>query len=87
MTGPNKNLGHLLGFCGVVLFGGTLPAARLAVVVIDSLLLIAARASTAGIAGITLLLVLRRRIPPLSFWGELFLAGLCAGRFGGIKVR
>jgi hypothetical protein len=34
------------------------------VVVIDSLLLIAARASTAGIAGITLLLVLRRRIPP-----------------------
>ena len=60
----NKNLGHLLGFCGVVLFGGTLPAARLAVVVIDSLLLIAARASTAGIAGITLLLVLRRRIPP-----------------------
>jgi hypothetical protein len=56
-------------------------------VVIDSLLLIAARAPTAGIAGITLLLVLRRRIPPLSFWGELFLAGLCAGRFGGIKVR
>src|SRR5262249_28731552 len=31
MTSPRENLGLLLGFAGVVLFGGTLPATRIAV--------------------------------------------------------
>jgi drug/metabolite transporter (DMT)-like permease len=70
-------MGLILGFCGVVLFGGTLPATRLTVAAIDPLLLTAARASIAGIAGITVLLVLRRPVPPRELWAELFLAGLC----------
>ena len=36
-----------------------------------------ARGSIAGIAGFTLLLVLRRPIPPSSLWREVFLGGLC----------
>jgi hypothetical protein len=63
MIGFKKNLGLILGFGGVLLFGGTVPATRLTVAAIDPLLLTAARASIAGIAGITVLLVLRRRIP------------------------
>ena len=71
------HLGLFLGFCGVVLFGGTLPATRLTVAAIDPFLLTAARACIAGIAGTAVLLVLRRPIPPPALWGELLLAGLC----------
>lgn len=77
MTNPRTKLGLALGIAGVFLFGGTLPATRLTVVAIDPLLLTAARASIAGIAGFTLLLVLRRPIPPSSLWREVFLGGLC----------
>lgn len=77
MIGFKNNLGLILGFCGVLLFGGTLPATRLTVAAIDPLLLTAARASIAGIAGFSVLIVLRRRIPPRELWAPLFLAGLC----------
>lgn len=77
MIGLKKNLGLILGFGGVILFGGTLPATRLTVAAIDPLLLTAARACIAGIAGLAVLLALRRRIPPPPLWGELFFAGLC----------
>jgi drug/metabolite transporter (DMT)-like permease len=77
MIGFKKNVGLILGFCGVVLFGGTLPATRLTVAAIDPLLLTAARASIAGIAGLGVLLVLRRRVPPRELWSELLITGLC----------
>jgi drug/metabolite transporter (DMT)-like permease len=51
--------------------------ARLTVIAIDSLFLTAARAAIAGIAGISVLLVLRRPIPPISLWREILLAGVC----------
>jgi drug/metabolite transporter (DMT)-like permease len=72
-----KNVGLILGFGGVILFGGTLPATRLTVAAIDPLLLTAARACIAGITGLAVLLALRRRIPPPTLWSELFFAGLC----------
>lgn len=74
---PRNRLGLALGFLGVVLFGGTLPATRLAVTVIDPLALTAARATIAGFAGAAVLLALRRRVPPRALWGELLLAALC----------
>jgi hypothetical protein len=77
MIGFRKNLGLIFGVCGVVLFGGTFPATRLTVAAIDPLLLTAARASIAVIAGITVLLMLRRWTPPPELWAELLLAGLC----------
>jgi drug/metabolite transporter (DMT)-like permease len=70
-------LGIALGILGVLLFGGTLPATRLTVVAIDPVFLTSARAAIAGIAGITVLIVLQRPIPPISLWRELLLAGLC----------
>jgi drug/metabolite transporter (DMT)-like permease len=77
MITSRKEIGIELGVTGVVLFAGTLPATRLAVAAIDPLFLTAARAVIAGLAGIVVLAVLRRPIPPRALWGELALTGLC----------
>jgi drug/metabolite transporter (DMT)-like permease len=74
---PSNKLGIGLAILGVFLFGGTLPATRLTIAAIDPLFLTAARATIAGIAGTTVLLVLRRPIPPIQLWREILLAGLC----------
>ena len=76
MTNPREKLGLALGFAGVLLFGGTLPATRLAVAAFDPLFLSAARATIAGLAGLALLLVARKPLPPRALWLEFSLAGL-----------
>ena len=77
MAASYNRLGLLLGFVGMCLFAGTLPATRLAVSGFDPLFLTVARAAVAGSAGLILLIVLRRRIPPRSLWLEIFGAALC----------
>jgi drug/metabolite transporter (DMT)-like permease len=74
---PREKLGLALGFAGVALFGGTLPATRLTVAFIDPLFLSATRATIAGLAGLALLAVTRKPLPPRALWGDLVLAGLC----------
>ena len=73
---PREKLGLTLGFAGVLLFGGTLPATRLTVAFIDPFFLSAARAAIAGFAGLILLLVMRKPLPPRALWSEIALAGL-----------
>ena len=77
MTNSGKKLGLLLGFIGMCLFAGTLPATRLAVSGFDPWFLTVARAALAGSAGLVVLIVLRRRAPPRSLWLEMFVAALC----------
>ena len=77
MSNSRNKIGLALGIAGVFLFGGTLPATRLTVSAIDPLFLTAARATIAGIAGLSVLLILRRPAPPLYFWHEIVLSGLC----------
>ncbi len=77
MLNPREKFGLGLGLAGVLLFGGTLPATRLAVTSLDPLFLTAARASIAGGAGLALLVAARRPWPTRAQWGELLLAGLC----------
>jgi drug/metabolite transporter (DMT)-like permease len=77
MTTSREKLGLALGVAGVLLFGGTLPATRLAVAALDPLFLSAARAAIAGCAGLLLLFVLRRPMLPRALWHEFVLAGLC----------
>jgi drug/metabolite transporter (DMT)-like permease len=72
-----EKLGLVLGVCGVLLFGGTLPATRVAVATFDPVFLSAARASIAGCCGLLILLVLRRPWPTKALWREFALAGLC----------
>lgn len=77
MTNSRNKLGVVLAIAGVFLFGGTLPATRLTVAAIDPLFLTAARATIAGIAGLSVLVILGRSKPPSSLWHEIFLSGLC----------
>jgi drug/metabolite transporter (DMT)-like permease len=77
MTVPREKLGLLLGFFGMCLFAGTLPATRLAVGGLEPLFLTVARAALAGCAGLMVLLVTRRRLPPRSLWLEMCGAATC----------
>ena len=77
MAISHKKLGLLLGFIGMCLFAGTLPATRLAVSGLNPLFLTVARAALAGSAGLVVLLVRRRRAPRRSLWLEMFAAAVC----------
>ena len=79
MSSPasRERLGLLLGFIGMVIFGGTLPATRLAVSQIDPVALTALRTAIAGACSLALLLALRRPLPPRALWPQLVIAMLC----------
>ena len=72
-----EHLGLLLGFVGVAIFGGTLPATRIAVAAIDPLAMTALRTAIAGLCALALLIVLRRPLPPRRLWPQLAIAMLC----------
>jgi drug/metabolite transporter (DMT)-like permease len=76
-TASRERIGLLLGFIGMVIFGGTLPATRLAVSEIDPIALTALRTAIAGTCSLALLLVLRRKPPPRALWPQLVIAMLC----------
>src|SRR5437762_13632180 len=79
MTSPasRERLGLLLGFVGMVIFGGTLPATRIAVAEIDPIGLPSLRTAIAGLCSLALLLVLRRPLPPRALWPQLAIAMAC----------
>ena len=72
-----ERLGLLLGFIGMVIFGGTLPATRLAVSQIDPIALTSLRTAIAGLCSLVLLVALRRPLPPRALWPQLALTMLC----------
>ena len=73
-----EKLGFFLGFIGMCLFAGTLPATRLAVIGFDPLFLTVARMALAGSVGLIVVLIMGRRLPPRSLWLELFGAAFCS---------
>jgi len=77
MTSYHTNFGLLLGFLGMCLFAGTLPATRLALSGFAPLFLTVARAALAGSVGLIVLIARRRRVPSRSLWLEMFGAALC----------
>ncbi|KJC52870.1 hypothetical protein UP09_00500 [Bradyrhizobium sp. LTSP885] len=72
-----ERLGLLLGFVGMVIFGGTLPGTRLAVSAIDPSALTAIRAAIAGVCSLAVLIALRRPLPPRALWPQLLLTMVC----------
>jgi drug/metabolite transporter (DMT)-like permease len=72
-----QHLGLLLGFIGMAIFGGTLPATRIAVLAINPMALTALRTAIAGLCSLALLIVLRRPLPPRRLWPQLAIAMLC----------
>jgi drug/metabolite transporter (DMT)-like permease len=76
-TISRERLGLLLGFVGMMIFGGTLPATRIAVSAIDPVALTAMRTAIAGICSLVLVIVLRRKFPPRHLWLQLAIASAC----------
>jgi drug/metabolite transporter (DMT)-like permease len=72
-----ERLGLLLGFVGMAIFGGTLPATRIAVSAIDPIALTSLRTAIAGLCSLALLLVLRRPLPPRALLPQLVITMLC----------
>jgi drug/metabolite transporter (DMT)-like permease len=72
-----EQVGLLLGFVGMIIFGGTLPATRLAVSAIDPIAITALRAAIAGLCSLVLLIALRRPLPPRALWPQLVIAMIC----------
>lgn len=62
----NKTAGWINGFLAVLIFSGSLPATRLAVIDIDPTFLTMARASIAGLLGMMFLLLFREPFPRKS---------------------
>lgn len=60
-----QTLGMALGFIGITIFGGTLPATRLAVEGLDPFFITVGRASASGLLSAALLLILRRHWPSM----------------------
>ena len=59
----SKTAGWINGFLGVLIFSGSLPATRLAVIDIDPTFLTMARATIAAVLGLVLLLAFREPFP------------------------
>jgi drug/metabolite transporter (DMT)-like permease len=72
-----ETLGLLLGFIGVVLFGGSLPFTRLAMESLDPWFVTAARAALAGLLAGAVLLVLRRPLPGRAVLARLAIVSFC----------
>lgn len=72
----NVPLGMLLGLVGVIIFGGTVPATRLAVLELEPWFVTFGRAAIAGFIGVGLLFVFKKNLPR-KLWVRCFLGGLC----------
>ncbi|WP_225770837.1 DMT family transporter [Inquilinus sp. Marseille-Q2685] len=68
--------GWINGLLGVLIFSGSLPATRVAVLDLDPLFLTLARAAIAGLLGGTMLLALRPQRPERSDLGPLVVVAL-----------
>jgi drug/metabolite transporter (DMT)-like permease len=66
--------GLVLGFIGMCMFAGTLPATRLAVTGFDPFFVTFARAAIAGLSGLLVIALTKRILPPRSLWLECFFA-------------
>ncbi|WP_085637626.1 MULTISPECIES: DMT family transporter [unclassified Pseudomonas] len=71
-----KTSGWINGFIGVVIFSGSLPATRLAVLEFDPVFLTVARATLAGLLGLCLLWLFRERRPARDQWWPLVIVAL-----------
>ncbi|RZF54718.1 DMT family transporter [Acinetobacter halotolerans] len=64
--------GWVNGLIGVVIFAGSLPATRVAVMDFSPTFLTAARAAIAGVLGLILILLSRQKLPNRKDWMPLF---------------
>ncbi|CAI8760997.1 Uncharacterized transporter YdeK [Pseudomonas sp. IT-347P] len=71
-----KTSGWINGFIGVVIFSGSLPATRLAVLEFDPVFLTVVRAAIAGALAVALLWLFRERRPARNQWLSLLIVAM-----------
>jgi drug/metabolite transporter (DMT)-like permease len=71
-----KTSGWINGFIGVVIFSGSLPATRLAVLEFDPVFLTVVRAAIAGVLAVALLWLFRERRPARNQWLSLLIVAM-----------
>ncbi|MCR8930653.1 MULTISPECIES: DMT family transporter [unclassified Pseudomonas] len=71
-----KTSGWINGFIGVLIFSGSLPATRLAVLEFDPVFLTVLRAATAGVLAVVLLGLFRQPRPARNQWLSLLIVAL-----------
>ena len=78
LTNPalEKTSGWINGFIGVVIFSGSLPATRLAVLEFDPVFLTVVRAAIAGVLALALLWLFRERRPARNQWLSLLIVAM-----------
>jgi len=72
----NERAGYIYGIIGVVIFGLTLPATRIALISFDPWFIALGRAVLAGLAAAVLLATTRQKWPPRSAWLPLLITAL-----------
>lgn len=72
----SQRLGWLYGLIGMMMFAGSMPATRLAVMGFNSLFLTGTRAMIAGILAILILWVFRQQVPQGRVWLSLAIVAL-----------
>ncbi len=72
----NTASGWLNGFIGVLLFSGSLPATRMAVLAFDPVFVTLARASIAGILALVTLMVFKEKRPERKQMGSLCIVAI-----------
>ena len=75
-TADSSTQGWINGFIGVVIFSGSLPATRLAVMEFDPVFLTMARAAIAAILGVLLLGLFKEKRPARNQWMPLVIVAL-----------
>ncbi|WP_339434108.1 MULTISPECIES: DMT family transporter [unclassified Pseudomonas] len=71
-----KTSGWINGFIGVVIFSGSLPATRVAVLEFDPVFLTVVRAAIAGLLAVTWLWLFRARRPARTQWRSLLIVAM-----------
>lgn len=71
-----KTSGWINGFIGVLIFSGSLPATRLAVLEFDPVFLTVLRAAIAGVLAVVLLVLFRQARPARNQWLSLLIVAL-----------
>lgn len=75
-TLDNSTQGWINGFIGVVIFSGSLPATRLAVMEFDPVFLTMIRATLAALLGLCLLGVFKQKRPTRQQWAPLVIVAI-----------
>nr|WP_288810402.1 DMT family transporter [uncultured Sphingobacterium sp.] len=75
-TGETKSSGWLNGLVGVIIFSGSLPATRIAVLDLDPFFVTVARASIAGLLALLVLSINKEKFPPKTQFLSLGIVAL-----------